>query len=291
MRPTGARRSCASVDLVDRRRRAARPRSARTAPASRRCCASRPGSLAPDARPGRARPDGRSAELDRMAIARRLAVVPAGAEPAVLGDGRGDRRARPAAARGPVPRRPAADRAAVAAAIERVGVGHLLGRDARELSLGERQLVLIALAVAQAAPILVLDEPTVHLDLRHQVSTMELLVDLNERDGTTIVAVLHDLGLAAHFFPRLVLLDDGAIVADGPPDEVLAAGPDPRGVRRRSVRSFGSAPDPALDPGAARPAPIPSRCVLPSGGDATRSTAPGRDRPVRRRPSRSSCSC
>ena len=68
-------------------------------------------------------------------------------------------------------------------AIERVGIRGLLGRDVRELSLGERQLVLLALAVAQAAPILVLDEPTVHLDLRHQVEAMELLVDLNERDG------------------------------------------------------------------------------------------------------------
>ena len=113
------------------------------------------------------------------------------------------------------------DRAAVGAAIERVGIGHLLGRDARELSLGERQLVLIALAVAQAAPILILDEPTVHLDLRHQVEAMELLVDLNERDGTTIIAVLHDLTLAAHFFPRLVLLDGGRVVADGPADDVL----------------------------------------------------------------------
>ncbi len=162
------------------------------------------------------------ADLDRMAIARRLAFVPQ--EPSmpfsatveeIVGLGRLPhedpfRGARPA------------DKAAVAAAIERVGVGHLLGRDARELSLGERQLVLIALAVAQEAPILVLDEPTVHLDLRHQVSTMELLVDLNERDGTTIVAVLHDLALAAHFFPRLVLLDGGAIVGDGPPAVVLA---------------------------------------------------------------------
>ena len=87
----------------------------------------------------------------------------------------------------------------------------------RELSLGERQLVFIAVAVAQAAPILVLDEPTAHLDIRHQVEVMELLVDLNERDGTTIVAVLHDLALAAHFFPRVVVLDGGRIVADGPP--------------------------------------------------------------------------
>jgi iron complex transport system ATP-binding protein len=110
----------------------------------------------------------------------------------------------------------------VAAAIDRVGIGGLLGRDARELSLGERQLVLLAMAVAQAAPVLVLDEPTVHLDLRHQVETMELLGDLNERDGTTVLAVLHDLGLAAHFFARLVLIADGRIAADGSPDEVLA---------------------------------------------------------------------
>jgi iron complex transport system ATP-binding protein len=50
---------------------------------------------------------------------------------------------------------------------------------------------------------------------------MELLVDLNERDGTTVLAVLHDLGMAAHFFPRLVLLDRGRVAADGTPDEVL----------------------------------------------------------------------
>ncbi len=87
--------------------------------------------------------------------------------------------------------------------------------------MGERQLVLIALAVAQEAPVLLLDEPTVHLDLRHQVEAMELLRDLNERDGTSLVAVLHDLGLAAHFFPRLVIIEHGRIVADGPPDEVL----------------------------------------------------------------------
>jgi iron complex transport system ATP-binding protein len=115
-----------------------------------------------------------------------------------------------------------ADRAAVAAAIEQVGVGHLMGRDARELSLGERQLVLLAMAVAQDTPILVLDEPTVHLDLRHQVEVMDLLVDLNERTGTTVLAVLHDLGLAAHFFPRLVVLEGGRVVGDGPAREVLA---------------------------------------------------------------------
>jgi iron complex transport system ATP-binding protein len=109
-------------------------------------------------------------------------------------------------------------------------------RDVRELSMGERQLVFIAVALAQAAPILVLDEPTAHLDIRHQVEVMELLVELNEHDGTTVLAVLHDLALAAHFFPRVVVLDGGRIVADGSPSKVLDAG------RIRSV--FGV--DPAL---------------------------------------------
>ncbi len=159
--------------------------------------------------------------LDRAEVARRLAVVPQQTalpfsmrveEVVALG-----RLPHESALRGAGP----ADRAAVAAAIDRVGVGHLLGRDARELSLGERQLVLLALAVAQESPVLLLDEPTVHLDLRHQVEAMELLRDLNERDGTALVAVLHDLGLAAHFFPRLVIMDHGRVVADGPPAAVL----------------------------------------------------------------------
>jgi iron complex transport system ATP-binding protein len=161
------------------------------------------------------------AAFDRSEVARRLAVVPQQAalpfsmrveEVVALG-----RLPHEASLRGATP----ADRAAVAAAIDRVGLGHLLGRDARELSLGERQLVLLALAVAQQAPVLLLDEPTVHLDLRHQVEAMELLADLNERDGTAMVAVLHDLGLAAHFFPRLVIIDRGRVVADGPAAEVL----------------------------------------------------------------------
>lgn len=160
--------------------------------------------------------------LSRMGIARRLGVVPqAAALPfatrveEVVGLGRIPhedpfRGARPA------------DHIAIARAIERVGIGHLVGRDARELSLGERQLVLIAMAVAQDTPILLLDEPTVHLDLRHQVAAMDLLVGLNEGDGMTVVAVLHDLTMAAHFFSRLILIDRGRIIADGPPDVVLA---------------------------------------------------------------------
>jgi iron complex transport system ATP-binding protein len=161
-------------------------------------------------------------EMSRIAIARRVAVVPQVAtlpfaarveEVVALG-----RLPHEDPLRGPRP----ADRAAVEAAIARVGLGDLVGRDARDLSLGERQLVLVGLAVAQAAPVIVLDEPTVHLDIRHQVDVMELLVDLNLRDGTTIVAVLHDLTLAAHYFPRVLVVDGGGLAADGSPAEALS---------------------------------------------------------------------
>jgi iron complex transport system ATP-binding protein len=113
------------------------------------------------------------------------------------------------------------DHAAVEAALVRAGIQHLRGRDARELSMGERQLVLIALALAQGGRLIVLDEPTVHLDLRHQVAVLTLLTDLAERDGITVMAVLHDLAMASRFFGRMALLDDGQIVAEGPPGEVL----------------------------------------------------------------------
>jgi iron complex transport system ATP-binding protein len=167
--------------------------------------------------------DGRPiANLDRLAVARRLAVVPqlpvlpfATTVEEVVALGRLPHE-HPIRGLRPV------DRAAISAAIDRVGLGHLLGRDARELSLGERQLVLVAMAVAQQAAVLVLDEPTVHLDLRHQVEVMDLVADLNVRDGTTVIAVLHDLRLAAHFFPRVVVLEGGRIVADGTPREALA---------------------------------------------------------------------
>ncbi len=173
---------------------------------------------------GEVRLDGRPvAERSRESIARLVAVVPQVAglpfaarveEVVALG-----RLPWEDPLRGPGP----ADRAAVAAAIERVGLGRLLGRDARELSLGERQLVLLALAVAQSTPIVILDEPTVHLDIRHQVDAMELLADLNGREGTTVLAVMHDLRLAARFFPRIAVLASGRLAADGTPAQALSA--------------------------------------------------------------------
>lgn len=161
--------------------------------------------------------------LDRAAVARNIAVVPELAQlPFAMPVDE-------VVALGRLPHEPPlsglrpADLAAVDAAMERVGITALRARDVRELSMGERQLVFIAVAVAQGAPILVLDEPTAHLDIRHQVEVMRLLVDLNERDGTTILAVLHDLALAAHFFGRVVVMADGRIVADGPPTATLDA--------------------------------------------------------------------
>jgi iron complex transport system ATP-binding protein len=178
-------------------------------------------------------------EYSRETLARRVAVVPGEASLPFAA------RVEEVVALGRIPHEDpfrgmrAADHAAVAAAIERVGIGELVGRDARRLSLGERQLVLLAMALAQAPRVLILDEPTVHLDLRHQVDVMELLLELNTRDGVGVIAVLHDLSLAAHFFPRLILLDKGRLVADGTPDEVLTPeriravyGVDPALVRR-----------------------------------------------------------
>jgi iron complex transport system ATP-binding protein len=112
------------------------------------------------------------------------------------------------------------DRAAVDAAMERTDVARFADRPVTTVSGGERQRVLIARALAQATPVVLLDEPTASLDINHQVRTLELVRDLLA-DGTTVVAAIHDLNLAAHYCDELALLSSGSVVAAGPPGEVL----------------------------------------------------------------------
>ena len=91
------------------------------------------------------------------------------------------------------------------------------GRSARRLSGGEQQRVQLAQALAQDTPVLLLDEPTAHLDIRHQLDLLAVLRD----SGATVLVVLHDLNLAAAVCDRIGVLADGALAAAGPPVEVL----------------------------------------------------------------------
>jgi iron complex transport system ATP-binding protein len=114
------------------------------------------------------------------------------------------------------------DEAAVDRALERTDTRQFADRPVGELSGGERQRVLLARALAQATPTLLLDEPTASLDIGHQARTLELARGL-VAEGKTVVAAIHDLDLAARYCDALALLADGSLLARGPPGEVLTA--------------------------------------------------------------------
>jgi iron complex transport system ATP-binding protein len=113
------------------------------------------------------------------------------------------------------------DVAAAVLALERLDLLRLARRRLGSLSGGERQRAVLARALAQDAPTLLLDEPTASLDVGRQQQVLELVDELRAAHGLTIVSAMHELTLAAQFADRLLLLDGGSLVAEGPPSEVV----------------------------------------------------------------------
>jgi len=106
-------------------------------------------------------------------------------------------------------------------AMEQTGVQNLTARDIHELSGGERQRVILARALAQQPQVLLLDEPTAFLDIRHQVAVYDLVRTLSQQHHLAVVAILHDLNLAALYCDRLALLKSGRLFCLGTPEQVL----------------------------------------------------------------------
>jgi iron complex transport system ATP-binding protein len=155
------------------------------------------------------------------------------------------------------------DVGAVARALEAVGLSDRAADGILTLSGGERQRATLARALAQAAPLLLLDEPTSHLDIGHQLDLLERVRKLGRTGGVTVVAALHDLNLASRFADRIVVLSRGRRVADGPPESILS--------EELLLRVWGVASDLRRDPTSHRSYLIPHRLASParpSGGVA-----------------------
>jgi iron complex transport system ATP-binding protein len=116
-----------------------------------------------------------------------------------------------------------ADDKAVNWAMQTARVDDLAARAVDELSGGQRQRVWIAMVLAQETPLLLLDEPTTFLDIAHQIELLNLLRNLNRRQGNTIVAVLHDLNQACRYADHIVAMRQGHIVAEGNPRDIMTA--------------------------------------------------------------------
>lgn len=141
------------------------------------------------------------------------------------------------------------DDEAVAAALAATKTVALADRAVDELSGGQRQRVWIAMALAQQTDILLLDEPTTFLDINHQVEVLDLLTDLNQTRGTTVVMVLHDLNLAARYADFLVAMEGGRLHVSGRPEEVL--------TEENVLHVFGIESRVIVDPTSGKPMMLP----------------------------------
>jgi iron complex transport system ATP-binding protein len=161
------------------------------------------------------------------------------------------------------------DEAAVEHALAATRTADLAERPVDELSGGQRQRVWIAMALAQETNILLLDEPTTFLDINHQVEILDLLVDLNRAQGTTVVMVLHDLNLGARYADHLVAMAGGRVAVSGAPDRVLT---------EETVRTvFGLESRILTDPTSGRPIMVPigrHGMLTAQAGQANGSPAP-----------------
>ncbi len=218
--------------------------------------------------------DGAPAPTELEALARRVAFLPArplvppeltGLEVALLG--------RHPFGRGLLVERPD-DMARAEAALLRAGAAAFRDRPLDALSSGERQRVLVARALCQDVPVLLLDEPTSAQDPAHALDLFQLFSDLARKEGRTVVVATHDLNSAARFADRLVALRDGRVRADGPPAAVLAAGPladvfdveavlgtdgdAPYAVARARAGASAQPPAPAPAPTFTAPVPAPT---------------------------------
>lgn len=142
-----------------------------------------------------------------------------------------------------------ADSDACTSALDAVGMTTLADRPLAELSGGQRQRAWLALVLAQQTPLLLLDEPTSHLDLAQQIEMLKLLQLRVREVGTTVVSVLHDLNLAARFSDHLVLLSPDGLIAEGAPEVVMRA--------EHLQRAFGLAAQVMADPITGRPWVLP----------------------------------
>lgn len=131
------------------------------------------------------------------------------------------------------------DFAIIHRAMERMSILPLAGKRLDQISGGERQKVFIARALAQEPTLYLFDEPTSALDIRHQIAVFRLIRDLAHTQGATVLVVVHDLNFAQYFSDRIVLLEGGTVVAEGPPSGVMSRDRlrDVYGVDMTSIRT------------------------------------------------------